>query len=86
MSYSSRRPSVGASVCVCVRACVRPSTLSNMYISKTSRPIAIKLYQKHHCGGGLPVLGFEADKVRTLVSMATDSSHRLIMGKSLSTL
>ena len=36
-----------------------------MYISKTSRPIAIKLYQKHHCGGGLPVLGFEADKIRT---------------------
>ena len=55
-----------------------------MYISKTSRPIAIKLYQKHHCGGGLPVLGFEADKIRTLVSMATDSSHRLILGKSLS--
>ena len=53
-----------------------------MYISKTSRPIAIKLYQKHHCGGGLPVLGFEANKIRTLVSMATDSSHRLIMGKS----
>ena len=69
-------------------ASVRPSVRPHFqtYISKTSRPIAIKLYQKHHCGGGLPVLGFEADKIRTLVSMATDSSHRLIMGESLSTL
>ena len=35
-------------------------TLSNMNISETSRPIAIKLYQKRHCGGELPAfnLGF----------------------------
>ena len=29
-------------------------------------------------------LGFGADQIRTLVSMATDSSHRVIMGKRAS--
>ena len=64
-------------VCVCVRA----STLSNMNISETSRPITIKFYLKHHWGGGKAALGFGADQIRTLVSMATDSSHRVIMGE-----
>ena len=49
-------------------------------------PIAIKHYQKHHCGGELPALGFEADRIRTSVSMATNNSHRVIMGEMLSTL
>ena len=40
------------------RPCVRPSTLSNMNISKTSWPIIIKFHQKHHWGGGLIALGF----------------------------
>ena len=52
-----------------------------MNISKTSWPIAVKFYMKHHCGRGLNALGFEAARIRTLVSMATDSSHRVIMGK-----
>ena len=30
---------------------------------------------KHHWGGGLAALGFGPDWMRTLVSMATDSSH-----------
>ena len=34
------------------RPCVRPSTLSNMNISETGWPIAIKFYMKHHGGGG----------------------------------
>ena len=38
---------------------------------------------KHHWGGGLAALGFGPDRIRTLVSMATDSSHRVIMGKIL---
>ena len=29
-------------------------------------------------------MGLSADKFRTLVSMATDSSHRVIMGKTAS--
>ena len=30
---------------------------------------------------GLPALGFESDRIITLVSMATDSSHRGMMGE-----
>ena len=67
-----------------VRASVRPSTLSNMNISKTSWPIAIKFYMKHHWGRGKAALGFGADQIKNLVSMATDSSHRVIMGKRAS--
>ena len=52
-----------------------------MNISVTGRRIAIKFYMKHHWGGGSFALGFGADQIRTLVSMATDSSHRVIMGK-----
>ena len=73
---SSRRPSVRALVCT--------STFSNMNISETSRPIAIKFYLKHHWGGGKASVGFDPDRIRTLVSMATDSSHRVIMGKTMS--
>ena len=62
-------------------AFVRPSTLSNMNISETSRPITTKFYLKHHWGGGKAALGFGADQIRTLVSIATDISHRVIMGK-----
>ena len=62
-------------------ASVRASTLSNMNISETSRPITIKFY---HWGGGKAELCFGADQIRTLVSMATDSSHRVIMGKRAS--
>ena len=77
-SGSSRRPSVRACVCV--------STLSNMNISKTNGSIATKFYLKHHLGGGLAALGFGPDQIRTLVSMATESSHRVIMVKTVSPL
>ena len=63
--------------------CVRPSTLSTMNISETSGPIATKFYLKHHWGRGTAALGFEQDRIGTLVSMATDSSHWVIMGKIL---
>ena len=67
-----------------VRASVRTPTLSNMNISETSRPITTNFYLKHHWGGGKAALGFDTDQIRTLVSMATDSSHRVIMGKRAS--
>ena len=66
-----------------VHPSVHASTLSNINISETSWPIIIKFHQEHHCGGGLTVLGFGLDRIRTLVSMATDSSHKVIMGKIL---
>ena len=64
-------------------ASVRAFTLSNINISETSRPIVIKFHLEHHLGGGLASLGFRQDQIRTLVSIATDSSHRVIMGKTL---
>ena len=67
-----------------VRPSVRPSTLLNMNISETSRPITTKFYLKRYWGGGKAALGFDADQIRSLVSMATDSSHRVIMGKRAS--
>ena len=76
---SSRRPSVRPSV----RPCVRAFTLLNINISETSGPIATKFYLKHHWGGGKAASGFWPDRIGTLVSMATDSSHRVIMGKTL---
>ena len=62
---------------------VRLFTLSNMNISETSCPIKIKFHLDQHWGRGLTALGFGQDGIRTLVSMATDSSHRVIMGKIL---
>ena len=57
-----------------------------MNISKTNGSIATKFYLKHHLGGGLAALGFKPDLIRTLVSMATESSHRVIMVKTVSPL
>ena len=72
---SSRRQSV------CLAGCV--STFSNSNISATSGPIVTKFYLNHHWGRGKAALGFGQDRIGTLVSMATDSSHRVIMGKML---
>ena len=57
-----------------------------MNISATSGPITNKFYLKHHWVGGKAALGFGPDRIRTLVSMATESSHRVIMEKSVSPL
>ena len=43
--------------CVRVCPCVYVFTLSNMNISETSGPIAIKSYLKHHWGGEKAILG-----------------------------
>ena len=66
---------------LCVRVSVGPSTLSNMNISETSGPIAIKFYLEQHWVGEKDAIGFE---IRTLVSMATDSSCKVIMGETAS--
>ena len=75
---SSRRPSIRLYVCV--------FTLSNMNISETNGSIANKFYLKHHSVGGNASLGFGPDRIRTLFSMATESSHRVIMEKMVSPL
>ena len=69
---------------LCVRPCVRALTLSNMNISATRWPIGMKFYLKRLCGGGKASVGFDPDRIRTLVSIATDSSHRVIIGKNVS--
>ena len=70
---SSWRPSV--------RVSVRPHFHIYIFIYKTSRPNATKFYLKHHWGEGKAALGFGLDRIMTLVSMATDSSHRVIIGE-----
>ena len=59
------------------------STLSNMNISESRGSITTKFYLKHHWVGGKAALGFGPDRIRTLVSMATDSSPRVIMGENV---
>ena len=54
-----------------------------MNISETRGLITTKFYLKHYWVGGKDALGFGQDRIRTLVSMATDSSNRVIMGKML---
>ena len=59
-----------------------------MNISETSWAIKIEFHLEHYWGGGegvLAALGLGIDWIRTLVSMATDSSHRVIMGENLVT-
>ena len=72
---SSRRLSVCLAVCLW--------TFSNLNISATSGPIVTKFLLNHHWDGGKAALGFGPDRIGTLVSMATDSSNRVIMGKML---
>ena len=66
---------------MCLAVCLW--TFSNSNISATSGPIVTKFYLNHHLGGGKAALGFRPDRIGTLMSMAMDSSHRVIMGKML---
>ena len=53
----------------------RPFTMSKKNITEASGPILIKFYVDHHWAGGLTALGFGADCMKIVVSMATNSSH-----------
>ena len=44
----------------------------------------MKFYLKHHLGWRKALVGFDLDLIRTLVSMATVSSHRVTVGKTAS--
>ena len=61
-----------------VRACVH--TFKHEYL-RDQQANYNQILSEHHWGGGKAALGFNADQIRTLVSMATDSSHRVIMGE-----
>ena len=58
------------------------STISKKNISEASGPILIKFDVNHHWVGGLIALGFGANCIKIVVSIASDSSHRLAMGKT----
>ena len=58
------------------------STISKKNISEASGPILIKFDVNHHWAKGLIALGFGADCIKIVVSIAIDSSHRLSMGKT----
>ena len=73
---SSRRPFS------CVRACVCPHFKTLISLRPVDR-LQPNFFLKHHWGGGKAALCFEQDRIETQVSMATDSSHRVIMGKIL---
>ena len=66
-----------------MRACVRPLTFSNMNISANSGSIVTKFHLKHYWVVEKAAICFGPDWIRTLVYMATDSSHRVIIGKIL---
>ena len=72
---SSRRPSVRLCVCVFI--------LSNTNISETNGSNATKFYLKHYKVEGKAAICFGPDRIRTLVSMATESSHRVVMEKTV---
>ena len=58
-----------------------------MNISETNGSIANQnFYLKHHWFGGKAGFGFGSDRIGTLVSMATESSHRVVMEKTVSPL
>ena len=75
-----------ASVCLSVfvlPVCINIFELDYLSVQWTNRN---EFYQKHHWSGGKAALKFGTDRFRTLVSMATDYSYRVIMGKTVSPL
>ena len=66
-----------------VRPSDRASSFSNIDVCETSVPIAINFYLKHHLGWGKAALGLRPNRTRTQFSMATDNTHRVIMGKTV---
>ena len=53
------------------------------YLCNQWAGVTMKFYQKHHLDGGKAASGFGPDGIKTLVSMAKDSSHRVIMEKTV---
>ena len=63
---------------------IRRASLSSVHpqFSEASGPILIVFDVNHQWVGVLIALGFGADCVKTMVSMATDGLHRRTMGKT----
>ena len=69
--------SVHPYVCMCVCVC---NTFKHEYLHNQQAD-RNKIYLKHHWGVGKVAVDFGLDRIGTLVSMATDSPHMIIMGK-----
>ena len=70
------------SVCVCVCVWVSVNIFKLEYL-RNQRANRNEILSEPSLGWGKAALGFGPDRIGTLVSMATDSSHRVIMGKML---
>ena len=66
---------------VCVRASV--NTFKHEYLCNQLADWN-EILSEASLGWGKSLVGFDPDRIRTLVSMATDSSHRVIMEKMAS--
>ena len=73
---SIRRPSIRPSVRPCVNI-FKLEYLRNQWANRN------QILSEASFGWGLIALGFGPGRIGTLVSMATNSSHRVIMGKML---
>ena len=60
-------------------ASVRSFTLININISATNGSITIKFYLERHRGWGKAANGSWQDRIETLVSMATDNFHFIML-------
>ena len=70
---------------VCLAACLSVNIFKLEYL-RNQLANSNQILSEASLVGGKDALGFGPDRIRTLVSMATDSYHRNIMGKMLSTL
>ena len=66
------------SVCACICPCV--NTFKHEYL-RDQQADCNQILSEAYWDGGKAALGFWPDRIGTLVSMATDSSHRVIIGK-----
>ena len=66
----------------CVRACVR-HIFKHEYL-RDQQANRNQISSEASLGGGKGFSRFKSDRIRTLVPMATDSSHRVIIGKTAS--
>ena len=71
---------------VSVVRCCHSFTYWKKYICKVSWPIVIKFHVSHHQVRGERLFKDSADWIGTLVALATLSSYRLIMEKTLKNL
>ena len=70
---------------MCASVCASVHTFKHEYLRSQPPGHSEILSETSDWGGGKPALGLGSDRIRTLVSIAVDSSHRLIMGETVVT-